>query len=87
MHQDCKHFVVPKSNTTFWMNKIQANVDRDARNYTLLEKAGWQTVVIWECIIESNPAAAVQQILEKNQIGAFFTVFSTMIITAILKRS
>jgi DNA mismatch endonuclease, patch repair protein len=65
MHKDCKNFVVPKSNTTFWVNKIQSNVDRDARNYALLEKAGWKTVVIWECMIELNPASAVEQILEK----------------------
>ncbi len=65
MHKDCRNFVVPKTNTGFWMNKIQANVDRDARNDALLEKEGWQTVVIWECMIESNPESAAQQILEK----------------------
>ena len=65
MHKGCKNFVVPKTNTAFWMNKIQSNVDRDIRNYALLEKDGWKPVVIWECDIKLNPISAVQHILEK----------------------
>jgi DNA mismatch endonuclease (patch repair protein) len=65
MHKGCKNFVVPKTNTAFWMNKIQSNVDRDIRNYALLQKDGWIPVVIWECDIKLNPVSAVQHILEK----------------------
>ena len=28
-HSGCKYFVVPKSNTEFWQNKIAANIARD----------------------------------------------------------
>ena len=65
MHQDCKNFVIPRTNTDFWMHKIQSNVMRDARNYALLEKAGWKTFVIWECMIEKDPVAVAQQIVNK----------------------
>jgi DNA mismatch endonuclease, patch repair protein len=53
-HKGCKNYVVPKTNTDFWKNKIQANVIRDSRNYILLEKEGWKTLVIWECIIKKT---------------------------------
>jgi DNA mismatch endonuclease (patch repair protein) len=65
MHKDCKNFVAPKTNTAFWVNKIQSNVDRDIRNYALLQKDGWEPVIIWECDIKLNPISAVQYILEK----------------------
>src|SRR5689334_7514285 len=50
MHEGCRNFVIPKTNTHFWMNKFQSNVKRDYKNYMLLEKIGWKTVVIWECM-------------------------------------
>jgi DNA mismatch endonuclease (patch repair protein) len=65
MHQGCKNFVIPQTNTDFWMNKIHSNALRDARNYALLEKDGWTPLVIWECTIEKDPVAAAQQILNK----------------------
>jgi DNA mismatch endonuclease (patch repair protein) len=65
MHQGCKNFVIPQTNTEFWMNKIQSNVIRDSRNYALLKKEGWKPLIIWECIIERDPVSAAQQILDE----------------------
>ena len=48
-HEGCKMFVLPKTNTEFWQNKIEYNRDRDRKNYQLLMNAGWQVVVIWQC--------------------------------------
>lgn len=42
-------FVLPKTNTEFWQNKIEHNRERDQKNYQLLIDAGWQVVVIWQC--------------------------------------
>ena len=28
-HKKCRYFVVPKTNTEFWINKIKANAERD----------------------------------------------------------
>ncbi len=41
--------VVPKTNTEFWQNKRQGNVDRDRRNLRTLRREGWKVLVIWEC--------------------------------------
>ncbi len=38
----------PKSNRSYWMPKLRANVERDARKEKELRKAGWKVLVIWE---------------------------------------
>lgn len=48
-HNNCKYFVVPKTNTEFWMNKINANIERDHRQHKELIDLGWKVIVIWEC--------------------------------------
>ena len=48
-HEGCKYFVMPKSNTEFWQNKIAHNRQRDQRNYDILLQNGWQVIIIWQC--------------------------------------
>lgn len=45
----CKIVRKPKSNKTYWAKKLKDNMTRDARHMTLLRKAGWRVLVIWEC--------------------------------------
>ena len=53
-HEGCKYYVVPKSNTQFWQNKIRRNRERDHEVLHRLAEMGWHTIVIWEC--ELKPA-------------------------------
>jgi DNA mismatch endonuclease (patch repair protein) len=39
----------PKSRIEFWSTKIAGNRRRDERTLEELQKAGWQSLVIWEC--------------------------------------
>lgn len=48
-HEECRKYVVPKSNTAFWVAKVTRNRERDQRNYKALHDAGWHVIVIWEC--------------------------------------
>lgn len=48
-HPGCKDASTPKTNTTFWQNKFEENINRDQRNLKDLESMGWRTLVIWEC--------------------------------------
>ena len=48
-HKGCKQFVLPKTNTEFWQNKIEYNRQRDQKNYNTLINAGWQVIVLWQC--------------------------------------
>lgn len=48
-HEGCRYFVVPKTNTEFWVNKIEANRQRDIRKINDLQALGWKVIVVWEC--------------------------------------
>lgn len=48
-HEGCRYFVVPATNTEFWLNKIIANRNRDEDKKRQLEESGWKVIVIWEC--------------------------------------
>ena len=48
-HEGCRYFVVPKTRTEFWMNKIGRNVANDEKQMTALTAAGWRVLTIWEC--------------------------------------
>lgn len=39
----------PKANSDYWQAKIVRNVDRDVRNTSALNQAGWEVLIVWEC--------------------------------------
>ena len=53
-HEGCAMFVMPKSNTDFWKNKIENNRKRDQRNYSILIENGWQVLVVWQCQLSKD---------------------------------
>lgn len=56
-HKDCRYFVVPKTNTDFWLNKINTNIERDKRKQEVLKGLGWNVVVVWECELKPKVVA------------------------------
>ncbi|WP_183489565.1 MULTISPECIES: very short patch repair endonuclease [unclassified Roseateles] len=48
-HPGCREAVMPSTRPEFWKQKFAANQARDARSIRLLEEAGWNTFVLWEC--------------------------------------
>jgi len=48
-HTNCKYFVVPKTRTQWWMNKINTNKANDAKAVNALRKDGWKIITVWEC--------------------------------------
>ncbi|NLX28700.1 MAG: DNA mismatch endonuclease Vsr [Bacteroidales bacterium] len=53
-HESCKYYVIPKSNTEWWLNKIKVNKTRDKENIYKLNAEGWKTIVIFECELKSS---------------------------------
>jgi DNA mismatch endonuclease (patch repair protein) len=47
-HSCPDHGTRPKSNTEYWLPKLEANVARDRRNDAALEAAGWTVLRVWE---------------------------------------
>jgi DNA mismatch endonuclease (patch repair protein) len=48
-HTNCKYFVVPKTRTEWWLNKINNNIANDAKAAKALKKEGWKIINLWEC--------------------------------------
>jgi DNA mismatch endonuclease (patch repair protein) len=48
-HEGCKDSGIPKTNTKFWQEKLNKNMERDKKNSKNLKSLGWNVVKIWEC--------------------------------------
>lgn len=55
-HYGCHRATMPKSNTDFWQQKLEANVKRDQRVAEELRARGWRVLVIWECETRDHEA-------------------------------
>ena len=65
---DCPSGVLPTTRRTFWEAKITRNRDRDARNRSDLEAAGWHVLVVWECDLRrSKPVDRIVSWLETDR--------------------
>lgn len=53
-HEGCKDFVIPKTNTAFWLEKIGKNKERDGQVVTALKSKGWNVITIWECELKKH---------------------------------
>ena len=57
-HPGCRYASVPETRSAF-----SRNVERDRRNVFLLEEAGWNTIIVWECELKKNPAVVLENTL------------------------
>ena len=53
-HLNCKIAHIPKSNTNFWVEKINRNVANDKKHVDALEAEGWKVITLWECEIDRD---------------------------------
>ena len=53
-HEGCKYFVIPKTKTEWWVNKITGNKNKDAESITALKKQGWKVITVWECELKPD---------------------------------
>ena len=58
-------FVMPKTNTEYWEEKIARNKKRDRKVNQELKKAGWTVLRIWEYDIKHNLNRSINKILKK----------------------
>lgn len=59
-HPGCREGRVPSTNTEYWEPKLGRNVQRDAVTQETLQRAGWSTLVIWECECKSEEFVAAR---------------------------
>lgn len=53
-HEGCRYFVVPKTRTGWWVEKINRNKAKDAENERQLREKGWRVMTIWECELKEQ---------------------------------
>jgi DNA mismatch endonuclease, patch repair protein len=61
-HTNCKYFVVPKTRTKWWTEKINRNKVNDEKAVKALRKDGWRVITVWECRLK--PAKAERTFLK-----------------------
>ena len=53
-HEGCKYYVVPKTRTEWWLNKIQTNASNDLKAEEELRFLSWNVLKIWECQLKKG---------------------------------
>ena len=51
-HYGCRKSRLPTARYSFWEEKRQANLERDARKISELFNHGWRVAVVWQCALE-----------------------------------
>jgi DNA mismatch endonuclease (patch repair protein) len=65
-HKNCKYFVVPKTRTEWWLNKINRNIANDKKSDLELTKDGWRVINIWECNLKpKNSVETLTKLISK----------------------
>ena len=53
-HKGCPYFVIPKTRTEWWLQKIKGTRTRDKAAEIALNVMGWKVITLWECRLKKN---------------------------------
>lgn len=53
-HEGCRYFVIPKTRSEWWVDKIKHNKMADAHNFQVLQQLGCNVLIIFECELRKN---------------------------------
>ena len=53
-YHGCNRSSIPKTRTSYWINKLENNKKRDFQNKRKLLRMGWRVVDIWECTLKKK---------------------------------
>jgi len=74
-HKGCRYFVIPKTRTDWWLNKIRLNAARDLKNTAELQQLGWRCIEIWECGLKkdvvNNTIVGLLTALSEHKLPSF----------------
>jgi DNA mismatch endonuclease, patch repair protein len=65
-HKGCKYYVVPKTRTEWWLNKINGNIANDTKAIKALKKGWWKIIMLWECDLKKNKSGRILQKLNSR---------------------
>lgn len=53
-HEGCPYFVIPKTRTEWWVEKINRTRELDRKNVENLENQGWKVIEIFDCELKQG---------------------------------
>ncbi|MBB6611777.1 DNA mismatch endonuclease Vsr [Pontibacter sp. Tf4] len=53
-HEHCRYYVIPKTRTEWWQQKINRNKELDEQNFQKLTQEGWKVLTIFECELKAS---------------------------------
>lgn len=53
-HDGCKYYVIPKTRTDWWKEKIERTKTKDQQNIEELESMDWKVLVVYECELKPD---------------------------------
>ena len=62
-HEGCRYFVIPKTRTEWWIEKITDTQKRDREAENQLKALGWKVIVIWECQLKPHQIQSTIELL------------------------
>ena len=65
-HVDCKYYVIPKTRTDWWLDKINGNIAKDDKAVAVLKERGWKVITIWECELKATVVENTLNALRKE---------------------
>ncbi len=68
-HKGCSYFVLPKTRTEWWFQKIKETQRRDLEAEISLNVQGWKVITIWQCELKKEKLEDTLKLLvaEVNQ--------------------
>ena len=67
----CKRGTLPETNHEFWQEKIEKNIERDARNASELKESNWNVIIVWQCEIKNRNERNIRLNKLIEEIGKF----------------
>jgi DNA mismatch endonuclease (patch repair protein) len=69
-HENCKYFVIPKTRTDWWVDKINKNKERDKENESKLMAQNWNVITIFECELkQDSKISTFNRLLDQMKSG------------------
>ena len=70
-HEGCKYFVVPKTKTEWWLNKIGRNKQLDKEQVKKLRSDKWNVITLFECKLKKGNIDSTLNTLIKKLNNTF----------------
>ncbi|KAF0153027.1 MAG: DNA mismatch endonuclease patch repair protein [Ignavibacteria bacterium] len=64
-HKHPTRFIMPQTNTNYWINKINRNKQRDKIVTKELRKNGWRVIRLWGYDIKKSSSRCIKRILKE----------------------